>query len=73
MHPGSLASDLASASETASVGSFGAAPEDSSEMASADVPEVELGSISETGASSGKAILAETGEHRDPYLYPWRE
>jgi len=69
----SLASDPASASEAASVGSFGVVYGDSSEMASADRTEVALGSTSEAGASSGKAILAETGEHRDLYLYPWRE
>ena len=67
----SLASDPAS--EAASVGSLAVASADSSGMVSADKTEVALGSTSEAGASSGKAILVETGEHRDLYLYPWRE
>jgi len=74
VHSDSLASDLAFASQVVSMGSFGVAPGDSSEMASADTPEVApVGTSEEAGTLPGKAILANAGEHRDPYLHPRRE
>ena len=74
VHPSSLASDLEFAShEAVSMGSFGAASENLSEMASGDTPEVPQVSASEAGAPPGKAILEKSGKHQGPYLYPRRQ
>jgi len=73
VHPSSLASDLAFASQAVSMNSSGVASEDPSEMAPADIPEIAPVGTSEAGAPPGMAILASAGEHQDPYLHPQRE